>query len=69
MVDPPNEAEMVARARTGDHFLELVENDPEQRVLITGHVLIWTDEGVTYRLETELPLDEAILIAESLTEE
>ncbi len=54
---------------TGDHFLELLENDPEQRVFITGHVLIWTDEGVTYRLETKLPLDEAVLIAESLIQE
>jgi len=54
---------------TGDHFLELVENDPGQRVFITGHVLIWTDEGVTYRLETELQLDEAVLIAESLIQE
>ncbi len=54
---------------TGDHFLELVENDPEQRVFITGHVLIWTDDGVTYRLETKLPQDEAVLIAESLIQE
>lgn len=36
--------------------------------LVTGHVLIWQEEegGVTYRLETELPLDEARRIAESL---
>lgn len=51
---------------TGDHFLELVQNDPDQRVFITGHVLIWTEDGVTYRLETDLPLEEAIVIAESL---
>ena len=50
----------------GDHFLELVENDPEQQVFITSHVLIWMDGDVTYRLETDLPLVEAILIAESL---
>jgi hypothetical protein len=34
--------------------------------LIDGHVLIWTDGEVTYRLETELELEEAIKVAESL---
>ena len=34
--------------------------------LIEGHVLIWADGDITYRLETDLPLDEAIKIAESL---
>jgi hypothetical protein len=34
--------------------------------LIDGHVLIWSDGDVTYRLETDLPLEEAIRIAESL---
>jgi hypothetical protein len=34
--------------------------------LVEGHVLIWADGSLTYRLETELPLDEALRIAESL---
>ncbi len=34
--------------------------------LIDGHVLIWADGNVTYRLETNLPLEEALKIAESL---
>jgi hypothetical protein len=34
--------------------------------LIDGNVLIWTDGNVTYRLETNQPLEEAIKIAESL---
>jgi hypothetical protein len=34
--------------------------------LIEGHVLIWTDGEITYRLETELELEEAIKVAESL---
>ena len=34
--------------------------------LIDGHVLIWTEEDVTYRLETDLGLEEAIRVAESL---
>jgi hypothetical protein len=34
--------------------------------LIDGHVLIWVDGEMTYRLETDLPLEEAVRIAESL---
>jgi hypothetical protein len=34
--------------------------------LVDGHVLIWTDGETTYRLETELALEEAIKVAESL---
>jgi hypothetical protein len=34
--------------------------------LIDGHVLIWTDGEITYRLETQLDLEEAIKVAESL---
>lgn len=34
--------------------------------LVDGHVLIWTDGQVTYRLETELTLEEAVEVAESL---
>lgn len=34
--------------------------------LIDGHVLIWLEDDITYRLETDLPLTEAIRVAESL---
>lgn len=34
--------------------------------LIEGNVLIWTDGNITYRLETNLSMEEAILIAENL---
>ena len=34
--------------------------------LVDGHVLIWTDGEITYRLETEMDLEEAIKVAESL---
>ena len=34
--------------------------------LIDGHVLIWADGDITYRLETKLDLGEAIQVAESL---
>ncbi|WIG60079.1 MAG: hypothetical protein OJF49_002827 [Ktedonobacterales bacterium] len=36
------------------------------RVLVNGHVLVWEEHGITYRLETTLPLDQAVQIAESL---
>jgi hypothetical protein len=36
------------------------------RRLVTGHVLIWTDGPITYRLETDAELADAVRIAESL---
>jgi hypothetical protein len=45
------------RATSGDiNFIRLVE----------GHVLVWSVANVTYRLETALPLEEALKMAESL---
>jgi hypothetical protein len=38
----------------------------EGQLLVTGHVLVWVEEDITYRLETDLSLEEAIQIAESL---
>jgi hypothetical protein len=55
---------------TGSHFLEFF--DAQGRAvfdsirLVEGNVLIWTDEDLTYRLETSTSLDEAIRTAESL---
>lgn len=51
----------------GPYLLE-VRNafEPIMSRLVTGNVLIWTRDGVTYRLESGLSLDEAIKIAESL---
>ena len=34
--------------------------------LVQGHVLIWVEGALTYRLESGLPLEEAVRIAESL---
>jgi hypothetical protein len=36
------------------------------RRLVEGHVLVWTDGELTYRLETDQPLAEAVRMAESL---
>lgn len=37
-----------------------------ERRLVTGNTLIWEEDGLTYRLESDLPLEEAVRIAESL---
>jgi len=50
----------------GPYPLRLYNGDLQFRRLIDGHVLIWEEENITYRLETDLGLEEAIKIAESL---
>jgi uncharacterized protein DUF4367 len=50
----------------GPYPLRLHNGDLQFRRLIEGHVLIWEEENITYRLETDLPLEEALKIAESL---
>jgi hypothetical protein len=42
------------------------ERELELRLLVQGHVLIWAEGALTYRLESGLPLKEALRIAESL---
>jgi len=42
------------------------ERELKLRYLVQGHVLIWAEGGLTYRLESGLPLEEALRIAESL---
>jgi hypothetical protein len=52
---------------SGSHFLHLggsmYQNVP---LVVQGNILIWEQGAITYRLETDLPMEEAILIAESL---
>ncbi|HSG44423.1 MAG TPA: hypothetical protein VLA72_14835 [Anaerolineales bacterium] len=50
----------------GPYPLFLRNGDIEVMRLIEGHVLIWEDGDITYRLETDQSLEEAIKIAESL---
>ncbi|MBI1879869.1 MAG: hypothetical protein HYR94_16885 [Chloroflexi bacterium] len=54
------EGPYLLQIRRGNQVIEDI------RRLIEGHVLIWTEGDITYRLETELPLEEAVKIAESL---
>lgn len=51
---------------TGPYPLRLQNGDIQFLRMVEGHVLIWEEGRVTYRLETDLLLDEALKIAESL---
>jgi len=50
----------------GPYMLETRRSDLENRRLVKGHVLIWSEGEITYRLETDLSLEDAVRIAESL---
>lgn len=50
----------------GPYPLRLRNSDIQYMRLIEGRVLIWKDKKLTYRLETDLSLEEALKIAESL---
>jgi hypothetical protein len=50
----------------GPYVLELTNENYVERYLVEGGTLVWEADGVTYRLETHLTLEEAIRIAESL---
>jgi hypothetical protein len=51
---------------TGPYPLIFRNGDIQFERLVNGHVLIWANADVTYRLETDLSMEEAIKIAESL---
>lgn len=51
----------------GTHLLS-VEGFHQPSKLVQGPTLIWVQEGITYRLEADLPAEEMIRIAESLSE-
>lgn len=52
----------------GPHLLEVRgQNDRFGMVrIVPGNTLIWEQDGLTYRLESELSLEEALQVAESL---
>ena len=53
---------------TGEHELVLATGEGPIRALVTGRVLVWDDLETGWRLETSLPLRQAIRIAESIPE-
>jgi len=50
----------------GPYPMMLQNGDMKVWRLVNGHVLIWENGEVTYRLETDLSMEEAVKIAESL---
>lgn len=50
----------------GPYVLEMTGGDLDMRRLVEGSTLIWEADGITYRIESDLTLEEAMRIAESL---
>jgi hypothetical protein len=50
----------------GPYLVQLTNGLIEFRRTVEGSTLIWEEKNITYRLETDLSLEEAIKIAESL---
>jgi hypothetical protein len=50
----------------GAHLMYLQSGRETLRNLVTGNVLIWEQDGLTYRLETDRTMEDAVRIAESL---
>ncbi len=50
----------------GPYPLRFTNGNLEFTRIINGNVLIWADDTLTYRLETDMSLEEALKIAESL---
>jgi len=48
------------------HELIVITDEGAETFQIRANVLIWTDEGVTHRLETTLELEDAIALAETV---
>jgi len=50
----------------GPYMVQLESGSYAFRRTVEGNTLIWEEDGITYRLETDLTLEESIRIAESL---
>jgi hypothetical protein len=55
---------------TGPYMLSYRQRGGQEwdmrRLVESGHVLVWAEGGLTYRLESDLSLEEAVRVAESL---
>jgi hypothetical protein len=51
----------------GAHYLQTLD-PPDYGVLVSAPALIWEADGITYRIEADLPVEELVRIAESLSE-
>ncbi len=52
----------------GEHELAVLTEEGQVRLLVTGSVLVWDDLETGWRLETALPLRDAVRLAESVPE-
>jgi hypothetical protein len=50
----------------GPYLVQLTNGKYDYRRMVEGNTLIWEQEGITYRLESDLSLEETIRIAESI---
>jgi hypothetical protein len=50
----------------GPYLVELTSGSYVFRRTVAGNTLIWEEDEITYRLESDLPLEETLRIAESL---
>jgi uncharacterized protein DUF4367 len=50
----------------GASNLTIFEGEGQSETRPSGNVLIWADDGLAYRLESDLSMDEALQIAESM---
>jgi hypothetical protein len=50
----------------GPYLVQLTNGDIDFRRTVAGNTLIWEEQGITYRLESNVALEEALKIAESL---
>jgi hypothetical protein len=50
----------------GPYLVRLTHGDIDFRRTVDGNTLIWEEGGITYRLESDLAVEEAVKIAESL---
>lgn len=66
MLDETRVNSIYAIWAVGPYPLRYKNGDLDFTRMINGHVLIWQDGDITYRLETDLSMEEAIKIAESL---
>ena len=48
------------------HQIELQNGQEQESYFVEGNVLIWEEGEITYRLESDLSLAEAVQVAESL---
>ena len=50
----------------GPYLIQLTNRDYNYRRTVEGNTLIWEENGITYRLESNMSMEETVRLAESL---